>query len=124
MKRVVFLVLVLVLVMGASSSWGVDLAGFGSYSTTSDIGDTWGLGAKIDFNITELIFLEARGTYYVEYKETILEEELKVSAFPLEAGVGVIFGNLFASAGLSYFILDTDKGSMDDSAGFYLAGGM
>lgn len=48
---------------------------------------------------------------------------MKFSALPLELGLGVKFANLFASAGLSYFVLDSDKGDIDSSAGFYLSGG-
>ena len=87
------------------------------------IGDAWGLGAKLDVGLGQLVFLEGRASYYPEFTESIFDEELKISAFPLELGLGVTVSNFFASAGLTYFFLDPDQGEMDDSAGFYIAGG-
>jgi hypothetical protein len=106
-----------------SPAWALDLAGFGSYSTTTDIGDAWGLGAKLDVALGQLVFLEGRASYYPEFTESVFDEELKISAFPLELGLGVTVSNFFASAGLTYFFLDPDEGEMDDSAGFYLSAG-
>jgi hypothetical protein len=112
------------LVLIRSPAWAVGLYGFGSYSNTSDLSDSWGLGGKLDFNFGQSLFFgEARVSYYPDFSGDILNESLTVKALPLEAGIGVGFGNIFASLGASYFIFDPDKGSMDDSAGFYIAGG-
>ena len=125
MKRIFVLLMTVLLLAVSTQAGALGLAGFGSYANTNDLNDSFGLGGKIDFNLGQsMIFLEGRGTYYPEFKKTILGEELKVSGFPIEFGPGVAFGNLFASAGVSYFILDSDKGSMDDSLGFYIAGGL
>ena len=67
--------------------------------------------------------IEARVSYFPEYKKEVLGRDVKFEAFPLELGLGVRFSSLFASAGLSYFVLDSDKGDIDSSAGFYLSGG-
>ena len=124
MKRMLVVLVVMMLVLGTSSAWALDLAGFGSYCDTSDLDEAWGFGAKLDVGLGQsLLFAEARASYYPEFKKTIFEEELKVSAFPLELGLGVRFANFFASAGLTYFVLDPDRGEMDNSAGFYLSGG-
>lgn len=125
MRRVLILVVAVLMLAGSTSAGALGLAGFGSYANTSDLDDSFGFGGKIDFRFGQsAFFLEGRGTYYPEFEKTILNQKFKVSALPLEIGPGVAFGNFFVSGGLSYFMLDPDNGSMDDAAGFYLAGGL
>ena len=86
MKRILGIV-VAMMVVGKSSAWALDLAGFGSYSSTTDIGDAWGLGANLDVGFGQSLFFgEVRASYYPEFTESIFDEELKISAFPLELG--------------------------------------
>ena len=125
MKRTLIVFVTILLLAGSTSASALGLAGFGSYSNTSDLDDSFGFGGKIDVPLGQsLFFLEGRGTYYPSFEKTILGEKLEVAGFPLEFGPGVTFGNFFASAGISYFMWDPDEGSMDDTLGFYIAGGL
>ena len=105
MKHILVLLVAMMMILGATSAWALDVAGFGSYSSTTDIGDAWGLGAKLDVNFGQSLFFgEARVSYFPEYEKTIAEQDVKFSALPLELGIGARFSSLFASAGLSYFV--------------------
>jgi hypothetical protein len=96
MKRTIIVLVVMGLILSASSARALDLAGFGSYSNTSDIGDAWGFGAKVDLDLGELFLVEARASYFPEYKKEVLDRDVKFEAFPLELGLGVRFSYLFA----------------------------
>ena len=96
----------------SETSFGV----FGSYWDTDDADDAFGIGAKGRFGMFEL-----RGTYY---EDLTSDSVIEVEAIPIEAGVAFNFApdmaiNPYVGAGVSYFLLDTNIGDIDDEVGWY-----
>lgn len=88
---------------------------FGSYWDT-DIDETTGIGLKARFGMFDL-----RATYY---DDATGDDGVEVEAIPIEAGVAYNFAphlavNPYVGAGVSYHLLDSNEGSIDDEVGWY-----
>ncbi len=95
------------------------LALYGSYWDTEDADDTWGAGATWRWGVLEL-----RGTYYEDVTSDRDGLDIEVEDIPIEAGAAWSFApesnfNPYISGGVSYHILDTNVGDIDDEFGWY-----
>jgi outer membrane protein W len=102
-----------------------DFTVFGSYWNTKDADKALGAGAKLRFGYVEL-----RGTYYSDVTADTSPEsrDFEIKAIPLEAGLvykiptGAAFSP-YIGAGGGYYFLDTNRGQIDDEAGWYAVAG-
>lgn len=118
----------------------VQAAGFrlyGAFWDTDAAGDTFGGGLTVDFPVSRVLGVEFRGAYYEELSneplEALFEDDNPVfqdglEDIPLEAGIRLDFAretafNPFVSGGLSYHLLDSEFGEVDDEFGWYAGGG-
>jgi opacity protein-like surface antigen len=99
-----------------------EFSAYGAYWDTKDADNALGAGAKLSF----ARFLELRGTYFSDVTADTDPESLdfEVSAIPLEAGVAFKFAEgerftPYVGGGVSYFLLDTSEGDIDDETGWY-----
>ncbi|HKB07951.1 MAG TPA: hypothetical protein VKF61_06730 [Candidatus Polarisedimenticolia bacterium] len=97
---------------------------YGSYWDAGEADDSAGGGAKIDFPLAKVVELELRGTYYPNLVTDVIGQRIEVKATPLDGGLRVTFlpsgrVHLFAGAGLSFYLLTTDRGEIDNTSGIY-----
>lgn len=109
------------LALAAGPATAGDFSVFGSYWDTSDADEAIGVGAKARFGIVEL-----RGTYFNDVTTDTSPEsrDFEVRAIPLEAGLSFKFAESerfspYIGGGASYFMLDTNRGEIDDEVGWY-----
>lgn len=108
-----------------------ELSVFGSYWETEDLASTGGGGVTVAFG-DGLLGMELRGTYYpdlTEDFETLLDDpglggDLEIEALPVDLGLRLRFGNLYASGGVTWFLLDSNVLEVDDEVGLYVGGGV
>lgn len=103
-----------------------DLSVFGAYQDTQDADSGYGAGVKLNF----ARFLELRGTYFgdVTVGQRPRGNDFKLRVAPLEAGLVYKFqpDNTFSpylGGGASYFLLDTNRGNIDNELGWYAVAG-
>jgi hypothetical protein len=109
------------LVFLAGPAMATDFSAYGAYWDTKDADNALGAGAKVSFG-----FVELRGTYFSDVTADTDPErfDFEVSAIPLEAGVAFKFAEgerftPYVGGGVSYFLLDTSEGDIDDETGWY-----
>ncbi len=110
----------------ALAQGGNSVGAFGSYWNTDQGGDTWGGGVKGRFGMFEL-----RATYFddVTRDRGGALRAIKIQDVPVDAGVAFNFApqmpiNPYVGAGVSYHLLDSNIGNIDDEVGWYaLLGG-
>lgn len=121
----------LLLLLHAPAASAQDLSVFGSYWETDDLESTGGGGVKLGFG-DGLLGMELRATYYpdlTESFETLLDEEglgdreLEIEAIPVDLGITLGTGNVYASGGVTWFLLDSNVLEVDDEVGLYVGGG-
>jgi len=126
MKRIVML-LVAVAAIGAApshaGSWGV----FGSYWDTKEADHGFGGGLRTSFG--EALQFDLRGTYFNDLKRDAGVNDYKLHAAPFDAGLSFHFQNESAvepylGGGASYFLLDSNRGKIDDEVGYYALAGV
>ncbi len=100
---------------------------YGAYTSFQDHGSSYGFGMKTGLPLfTDLLELEFRGGYF----DNVAEDSLPaVDLIPLELGLSLnVFPggriNPYVSAGGGYYFFDADFGSVDDTGGGYLGGGI
>lgn len=106
---------------------------FGSYMSTDDFDDSWGAGIRTgwQFGMSPL-GMEVRASYFPELGTDLddLVDEIDapgdffdqqdVEAIPLDLGVTFkIADTVHVGGGVSYVMLDSDFGDLDDETGFY-----
>lgn len=110
-----------------------DFAIFGSYLDTEDLEETIGGGVKAGFG--GALQLELRGSYLPDLTEDFEsfaddpgddpgDFTNDIEAIPLDVGVKYNFGadqplNFYVGGGGTYFLLDAERGEIDDEVGFY-----
>ncbi|HUO86510.1 MAG TPA: hypothetical protein VM617_03900 [Thermoanaerobaculia bacterium] len=138
MNRTLLAVLTLLLLLPTSAAMASGLSLYGSYWNTEDLDDVAGAGVKFSIPMGGLLNLDLRGTYYEPFDEEALREELddpfddstdreifpgEISVIPLEAGLSFNLGRgsirPSVGAGVSYLLLDVDRGDIDDEVGWY-----
>jgi opacity protein-like surface antigen len=124
MKKIILAVAAVVLLAGPASA--ADFGLFGSYWDTSDADEALGGGVKLNF----ARFLELRATYFSDVTADTTPEsrDFEVKAIPLEAGLVFKFapGERFTpyiGGGAGYYLLDTNRGDIDDETGWYAVAG-
>jgi len=116
------ILVVLVVLAFASGAWargaGIELGVFGSYLDSADLGDGYGVGAKLELQAIDWVSIDARASY-------ILFENPDVDMVPLElaALVNIPLADEqivpYAGVGVGYYIFDADGFDMDDEVGFF-----
>lgn len=140
MKKTFLTVLALALLVPASSALASGLSIYGSYWDTDALDDTAGAGVKFSIPLGQTLNLDLRGTYYEPFDRDALQDEIddlfddgpnpdreifdsEISIIPLEAGLSFNLGQSSIQpsigAGVSYFLLDSDLGEIDDEVGWY-----
>ena len=132
MKKVCMIALLCCL--AGSPAWSGTFSIFGSYWDTDEAGEAGGAGVGVGIPLGQVVDLELRGTYFEELSEDPLEalfdpddpvfRDFSLTVVPIEAGLRVKFmpGQAFTpylSAGAAYYLLDIDRGELDDEAGWY-----
>lgn len=141
MHKTVFPILAFALILWSAPAAAGDFALFGSYADTEDLEETVGGGVKvgIDLGATPLQ-LDLRATYLpdlTEDFESFVDDPgddpgpftNDIEAIPLDVGVTYDFGprtgvTPYLGGGGTYFLLDAERGELDDEAGFYVVGGL
>lgn len=117
-----------ILALCAAPALAGGLAITASYWDPDDVDDDVGLGFKLEFAADARWDVEFRGAYFEE-----LESEpggaFSLEAVPLDAGIAINFNrygnaNPFLGVGGSYYLLDTDRGLIDDEFGWYAVAGL
>lgn len=120
----------------AAPSTAADFSVFGSYWDVDVAGDTAGGGISMGIPFNESLALELSATYFEELTDDPLAnafdsddpvfEQQGMNVTPLSAGLRWSFGanesfRPYASGGLTYFLLDSDFGEVNDEVGYYAA---
>jgi hypothetical protein len=139
MKKTFLATLALALLIPASSALASGLSIYGSYWDTDALDDTAGAGVKFSIPLGQTLNLDLRGTYYEPFDRDALQDEIddlfdddnpdreifdsEISIIPIEAGLSFNLGQSSIQpsigAGVSYFLLDSDLGEIDDEVGWY-----
>lgn len=122
-----------VLLLAGTPAFASDFAVFGSYLDTEDLEETVGGGVKAGFGAAWQ--LELRATYFPDLTEDFEsfaddpgddpgDFTNDIEAIPLDVGVKYNFGadqplNFYVGGGGTYFLLDAERGEIDDEVGFY-----
>jgi hypothetical protein len=139
MKKTFLATLALALLLPASSALASGLSIYGSYWDTDALDDTAGAGVKFSIPLGQTLNLDLRGTYYEPFDRDALQDEIddlfdddnpdreifdsEIEIIPLEVGLSFNLGQSSIQpsigAGVSYFLLDSDLGEIDDEVGWY-----
>lgn len=138
MKKALIFTAVAIFALGTGPAWAADFAVFGSYLDTEDLDQSVGGGVRAGFG--NRFQLDLRATYFpdlTEDFESFVDDpgtdpgrfQNDVEAIPLDVGLKLNFNpdegwNPYVGGGATYWFLDTERGEIDDEAGFYLAGGI
>ena len=112
--------------LGALPAAATDFGVHGAYWDTQDADQALGVGARLKFGI-----FEVRGTYFSDVTADTEPEsrDFEISAIPLEAGLNFGFGhdlpvNPYIGGGVGYYLLDTNRGDVNDEVGWYAVAGL
>lgn len=138
MKKTFLAAVALVLIVPAGGAMASGLSVFGSYWNSDSLDDVAGAGVKFSVPLGDTMSFDLRGTYYEPFDEEALRDELddpfeddfpdeifpgEIQVIPLEAGLSVNLGQgsirPSIGAGVSYLMLDVDRGEIDDEVGWY-----
>lgn len=124
MKKALLTTAVIALLAGPASA--ADFGLFGSYWDTKDADQAYGVGGKLNF----ARFIEVRATYFKDVTADTSPEsrDFEVRALPLEAGLVFKFApgerfTPYVGGGAGYYLLDTNRGEIDDETGWYAVAG-
>jgi len=100
-----------------------DFGVFGAYQDTRDADSGYGVGAKLDFGR----FITLRATYLGDVtaeEDSTAPRNFKLRVIPLEAGLQYKFQpdsnfSPYLGGGATYFLLDTNRGNIDDELGWF-----
>lgn len=106
-----------------AGSYGV----FGSYWDPKDGDGVWGAGANMRGG-TGLFYIGLRGTYYQDIPESVGGEGVELRAIPVDVSIGIQLSpisvlDVYGGAGMTYYFLDSDRGSVDNEFGWLLEAG-
>lgn len=120
MKKTLLCAAALVLLAGPASA--TDFGFFGSGWNTNDADQGMGVGGKVNLG---RIF-ELRAAYFSDLTADTSPEsrDFELKAVPLEAGLAFKFAENerfapYVGGGAGYYLLDTNRGEIDDEAGWY-----
>jgi opacity protein-like surface antigen len=120
MRKTILWVAALALLAGPASA--TDFGLFGSGWNTKDADQGIGVGGKLNFGR----LFELRAAYFSDLTADTSPErrDFELKAIPLEAGLAFKFAESermspYAGGGAGYYMLDTDRGDIDDEVGWY-----
>jgi hypothetical protein len=126
MKKLILALIVVIAAAFASAtpSYAGSIGVYGSYWDGSDVGSSYGAGVRLGFDMFDWMGLEFHGTYYADFEEEIDSEDFELTALPVDGGLRFnLFGkskfNLYLGAGVTYYFMDTNLGSVDDEFTYY-----
>src|SRR5262245_19958352 len=127
-------ILALVVVLAAAAvtatpSYAGSIGVYGSYWDGNDVGSSYGAGVRLGFDMFKWLGLEFHGTYYSDFTQEIDSNDFELTALPVDGGLRInLFGeskfNLYFGAGVTYYFMDTNLGSVDDEFTYYGEGGV
>jgi hypothetical protein len=119
-KTILWAAVALALLAGPASA--TDLGLFGSGWNTKDADQGMGVGGKVNFGR----LFELRAAYFSDLTADTSPErrDFELKAVPLEAGLAFKFAENerfapYVGGGAGYYLLDTNRGEIDDEAGWY-----
>jgi hypothetical protein len=117
------------LLVAVVPSYAGSVGVYGSYWDGSDVGSTSGAGVRVGFDMFKWMELEFKGTYYSDFSQDIENEDFKLTALPVDGGIRFNFlpkskFNIYAGAGVTYYFMDTNLGSVNDEFTYYGEAGM
>ena len=131
MRRIAFpiaLAALAVVCLAPAPAAAVDFSLFGSYMDTDDVKDAPGVGARVAF--FDRIQLQLSGTWYDNFDYVVFDQEIdqrvseKIDILPIDVGGAYYFKpeeqGFYAGAGLTWFLLDANRFSLDDEVGYYI----
>lgn len=127
-RRIVTLLAVLMLF--SAPTWANSFSAYGSYWDTDEADASWGGGVRYGFTLAKMLELEFHGTYYPQFRnDEFSGEEIDVTAIPIDGGLKFDFMpdkavNPFIGVGVTYYLLSTHPGEVDDTTGLYLDAGL
>ncbi|HEX9943401.1 MAG TPA: hypothetical protein VGG03_15400 [Thermoanaerobaculia bacterium] len=122
MKRTILFAAVALALLAGPASAG-DFTLYGAYQDTKDADQGLGIGGKLGFGIFEL-----RATYFDDVTTDTGRRDFELRMIPLEAGLAFKFApgqnvNPYIGGGAGYYLLDTNRGEVDDEVGYYAVAG-
>jgi hypothetical protein len=124
--KAVLLALAVTGLLAAVPASATDFSVGGAYWDTKDADQALGVYGKLGFGLFEL-----RGTYFSDVTADTEPEhrDFEVSAIPLEAGIKWDFArdervNPYVGGGAGYYLLDTNRGDVNDEVGWYAVAGL
>ena len=123
MKRILAC-LTVVLIAGTVSAQAGSFGVFGSYWDSDEADTAAGAGVLLGFNFATRLTLEFRGTYFDDFEADEFATTFDVSVIPIDAGLRIDIlqdkvVNPYIGGGVTYYLLDTDLGEIDDEGGYY-----
>jgi opacity protein-like surface antigen len=119
-KTILCMAAALALLAGPASA--TDFGLFGSSWETKDADQGLGLGGKLGVGR----FFELRAAYFSDLTADTSPErrDFEIKAVPLEAGLAFKFAEgerftPYVGGGVGYYLLDTNRGEIDDETGYY-----
>ena len=128
-----FLIVLGVVLLGASMASANGLGVYGSYWDTKDADSGFGGGAKLSMSFGQYFAVEARGTYFNDLSKDEGPLNVDLQVIPVEAGLVLNMPlsdavTPYIGGGGGYYFLkaDTDAGSVDidDEVGWYAIAGL
>ena len=128
--------LALLLAFAAAPATASSFSIFGSYWDTDALGETAGGGIQFGVPLGgQGLQLDFRGTYYPDLTEEFDDlvegddgPEVEVESIPVDVGLTYHFGRSavrpYLGGGGTYYLLDIDRGELDDEFGWYGKGGI
>lgn len=129
MKKVTLLsiCLLLLVVLGGSRAFAIDLYGFGSYWDQDDTDGTWGGGIGLSLPLfTEHLRLDGRA-YLFEDNEIGHDGDLSITPFDLGLQVHILPSatvDPYILGGISYIYVDSNRFEVDSTVSGYLGLGL
>jgi len=125
-KSIVFVVSVLSL-FGGTVLFADGLSVFASWWSPEEGDASYGAGVQARTS-SDLLYVEARGTYYEDITQDFTLIDYELSVIPLDVGLGLKLdlsevSELYAGLGGTYFVMDANTGDSDDRIGYYLKAG-
>lgn len=130
MKKLMALICASVVATGASYGSGLGL--FVAQWDPDEGDKAIGYGAKLQFDLSDVVALELRGTYYDDLLDD--DDDNDLQAIPAELGIvlrlplGESPVSLYGTAGVGWYFLDAEAAGedveVDDEIGWYGGGGV
>ena len=108
---------------GCGHGTGIELGAFGSSLDSDDLGQGYGGGAKLEFNLIDWLSVDGRASY-LRFADT------KVNMVPLEAAALLNFPMAgerivpYIGAGAGYYLFEAQDADLDNKVGFFPLAGL